>query len=162
MIEERDPRPAPVAITLSSSDDDDDEVKDHEAASEGSDSDIQILSDEGQEFDSEDENQDQNNAGLHVDDKSNVPDQEGRILINVDHPEEDQPIFLSPNIARSVRPHQIGGIRFLYDNLIESAQQVRSSEGLGCILAHSMGLGKTVQIIALCDIFLGNTYGKHK
>ncbi len=54
---------------------------------------------------------------------------------------------------------QIGGIRFLYDNVVESLGQFSTSAGFGCILAHSMGLGKTVQIIALCQVLLKHTKG---
>ncbi len=56
---------------------------------------------------------------------------------------------------------QIGGIRFLYDNIIESNSQFSSSSGFGCILAHSMGLGKTIQLVAFSDIFLRHTPAKH-
>lgn len=52
---------------------------------------------------------------------------------------------------------KIGGIRFLYDNLIESVERYKSSSGFGCILAHSMGLGKTLQVISFIDILLKNT-----
>jgi RAD54-like protein 2 len=52
---------------------------------------------------------------------------------------------------------QIGGIRFMYDNLVESVKQFKASTGFGCILAHSMGLGKTVQVIGFIDVFMRST-----
>ena len=55
---------------------------------------------------------------------------------------------------------QIGGIRFLFDNVIESLSRFDSGAGFGCILAHSMGLGKTMQAIAFIDIFLRLTSAK--
>ncbi|XP_045549051.1 helicase ARIP4 isoform X3 [Salmo salar] len=52
---------------------------------------------------------------------------------------------------------EIGGIRFLYDNLVESLERFKRSSGLGCILAHSMGLGKTLQVISFIDILFKHT-----
>ncbi len=40
-------------------------------------------------------------------DELNVPDEFGRILINVGHPPEDPDIFLAPKIAKTIKPHQV-------------------------------------------------------
>ena len=41
----------------------------------------------------------------------------------------------------------IAAVEFLWDLLIESVDQVKNSaEGAGCILAHCMGLGKTLSV----------------
>ena len=43
---------------------------------------------------------------------------------------------------------------------MESIQQCKTSSGFGCILAHSMGLGKTIQMISFIDIFMRFTAAK--
>ncbi|XP_076132128.1 helicase ARIP4-like isoform X1 [Alosa pseudoharengus] len=96
-------------------------------------------------------------CGAHANDNLNQPDAQGRVLVNVNHPADESDIYLSPQLARVVKPHQIGGIRFLYDNLVESVERFKSSSGFGCILAHSMGLGKTLQVISFIDILLRHT-----
>uniref|UniRef100_A0A8C4DW89 Helicase ARIP4 n=1 Tax=Dicentrarchus labrax TaxID=13489 RepID=A0A8C4DW89_DICLA len=96
-------------------------------------------------------------SGAHANDTLNRPDAQGRVLVNLNHPSEEKDVFLSPQLARAVKPHQIGGIRFLYDNLVESVERFGSSTGFGCILAHSMGLGKTLQVISFIDVLFRHT-----
>lgn len=116
-----------------------------------------ILSDvEDEEEDSEDDN----NSGEHTNDLYNQPDSEGRVVVNIGHNERESDIYVAPQIARVIKPHQIGGVRFLYDNIIESIELFEKSTGFGCILAHSMGLGKTLQLVCFCDIFLRHTISK--
>lgn len=103
------------------------------------------------------DDQDPENSGSHVNDSLNVRDHLGRVLVNVNHPASDPDIFLSSRLAKAVKPHQIGGIRFLYDNAVESMTRFNNSAGFGCILAHSMGLGKTMQVIGFVDVFLRHT-----
>jgi RAD54-like protein 2 len=101
-----------------------------------SDDDCIVLSDDEEEEEEIDD--DPNNSGLHVNDTYNVPDDQGRVLINFGHPEGEEDLFLAPQIARIIKPHQIGGVRFLFDNLIESIDRFDQSTGYGCILSHSM------------------------
>uniref|UniRef100_A0A4W6G8I2 RAD54 like 2 n=1 Tax=Lates calcarifer TaxID=8187 RepID=A0A4W6G8I2_LATCA len=96
-------------------------------------------------------------SGAHANDALNQPDAQGRVLVNLNHPASETDIFLSPQLARVVKPHQIGGIRFLYDNLVESVERFSGSSGFGCILAHSMGLGKTLQVISFIDVLFRHT-----
>ncbi|KAK6639775.1 hypothetical protein RUM43_008050 [Polyplax serrata] len=124
--------------------------------SSDSEDDCIVLSDE----DESEPEEDPTNSGMHTNDKYNLPDEKGRIIVNVGHPEAEMDLFLAPQIAKIIKPHQIGGIRFLYDNVIESIDRFSTSAGFGCILAHSMGLGKTLQIVSFSDIFLRYTSAK--
>ncbi|CAF0777005.1 unnamed protein product [Adineta steineri] len=97
---------------------------------------------------------------LHLDDRVNVPDENGNILINMNHPSEDPDLYMAKHLCPDLKPHQIGGIRFMYDNIVESLQRFQTTAGLGCILAHSMGCGKTLQVITFIDILLQYTTAK--
>lgn len=41
---------------------------------------------------------------------------------------------------------QANGIKFMWDACFESAKRIKKDRGSGCILAHCMGLGKTLQV----------------
>nr|XP_046254080.1 helicase ARIP4-like isoform X2 [Scatophagus argus] len=84
------------------------------------------------------EEEESEQSGAHTNDAFNRPDTQGRVLVNLNHPATEKDIFLSPQLAQAVKPHQIGGIRFLYDNLVESVERFGSSTGFGCILAHTV------------------------
>ena len=115
-------------------------VSKHEQMAISDDSDeCRIMSDNVDDDDEEEE--DPNNSGMHVNDARNVRNSDGSVLVNVNHTKTDPDIFLAPQLANAIKPHQIGGVRFLYDNIVESVSRFSTSQGYGCILAHNMGLG---------------------
>ena len=52
-------------------------------------------------------------------------------------------VFLHEHIGKRVKPHQVNGIQFMWREIITDPKQQ------GCLLAHTMGLGKTMQVISL-------------
>ncbi|XP_022237825.1 helicase ARIP4-like isoform X2 [Limulus polyphemus] len=120
--------------------------------------DVVMVSDEDEDSTLDD---DHASSGTHTNDALNQPNEDGFVLVNIGHPPEELDIFLAPQLGRSVKPHQIGGIRFLYDNVVESLERFKTSGGFGCILAHSMGLGKTLQIISFTEVFLRHTSARN-
>lgn len=50
-------------------------------------------------------------------------------------------IYVDKGIATLLKPHQVEGIKFMFDVCFESSDRLTESIGKGCILAHSMGLG---------------------
>ena len=71
-------------------------------------------------------------------------------------------VSLLPHLINLAKPHQLEGLKFLYDNIIEDFSSFNKHKGgFGCILAHSMGLGKTFQSISFIEIFLRSTASTH-
>lgn len=50
---------------------------------------------------------DYDNSGLHTDDSANQVDPQGRVLVNVNHPLDEEDIFLAPQIAKVIKAHQV-------------------------------------------------------
>ncbi|KAJ3175381.1 hypothetical protein HDU87_006201 [Geranomyces variabilis] len=68
------------------------------------------------------------------------------LIVNLGHDKSEEHIFLAGFLERHLKPHQVEGLRFLWKNIIMVKQPGGSHAG--CILAHAMGLGKTLQVIA--------------
>ena len=59
---------------------------------------------------------------------------------------ENSIMQINQNIVMQLKPHQREGIKFLWDCVCESLERLENSDGSGAILAHCMGLGKTIQV----------------
>ena len=59
--------------------------------------------------------------------------------------DEESKVYIEPFLATKLRPHQREGVQFMY----ECVAGKRVANYFGCILADSMGLGKTLQAITL-------------
>ncbi|KFH41308.1 DNA repair protein-like protein [Hapsidospora chrysogenum ATCC 11550] len=60
-----------------------------------------------------------------------------------DHPRV--PVVLDPKLAKILRPHQVEGVKFMYQCVTGKVDENAN----GCIMADEMGLGKTLQCITL-------------
>lgn len=58
-------------------------------------------------------------------------------------------IIVHRDIQKHLKSHQTDGIKFMYDCCYGSVDSLKDHAGSGCILAHCMGLGKTLQLISL-------------
>lgn len=55
------------------------------------------------------------------------------------------PVVLDPKLAKTLRPHQVEGVKFMYKCVTGMIDECAH----GCIMADEMGLGKTLQCITL-------------
>ncbi|XP_060854287.1 transcriptional regulator ATRX homolog isoform X2 [Rhopalosiphum padi] len=72
-----------------------------------------------------------------------------KLLLDFDDKTNEELIAVHPDLAKFLKPHQVKGITFLWNSVFESLARIKEHKGNGSILAHCMGLGKTLQIISL-------------
>ncbi|KAJ3188762.1 hypothetical protein HDU85_004476 [Gaertneriomyces sp. JEL0708] len=72
------------------------------------------------------------------------------MLINRGHGEDERPIYMPQFLSAHLKEHQVEGVRFLWKNIImikQDSPTAETKQHAGCVLAHAMGLGKTLQVI---------------
>ena len=66
-------------------------------------------------------------------------------------------VEVDKRLVKKLKPHQVNGVKFMWDACFESLEQIKSGKiPGGAILAHCMGLGKTLQTISLTQTVLQN------
>jgi len=74
-----------------------------------------------------------------------VPSDKSRLIVNESKESDEQAlIYINDHIGSKIKDHQIEGVRFMWNQVV-----LNSSVRQGCLLAHTMGLGKTMQVITL-------------
>ncbi|EDQ91564.1 uncharacterized protein MONBRDRAFT_6446 [Monosiga brevicollis MX1] len=71
-------------------------------------------------------------------------------VVNLTRGHQEPILRLAPEVSQQLKSHQLQGIRFMWDNVVDSTKELmkdmpRSFSHHACILAHDMGLGKTMQ-----------------
>jgi hypothetical protein len=74
---------------------------------------------------------------------SELAEIDDRIVVNVGKKENEESIYLNHHIGQRIQPHQIEGLRFMWREVVSSSPDEDDMQG--CLLAHTMGLGKTMQ-----------------
>jgi len=67
--------------------------------------------------------------------------QHDHIIINEGKFEYQGLVHVNEDIGRRIKPHQIAGVRFMWNQIVTDEDGSQ-----GCLLAHTMGLGKTMQV----------------
>lgn len=73
-----------------------------------------------------------------------MPRDKTRLIINETKQEHQPFIYVNEEIGQRIMDHQVDGVRFLWNQIVLGAENQQ-----GCLLAHTMGLGKTMQVITL-------------
>ncbi|XP_029304789.1 transcriptional regulator ATRX-like isoform X1 [Cottoperca gobio] len=77
-----------------------------------------------------------------------------KLILDQDEKTKKPLVQVHRNLVTRLKPHQVDGVQFIWDSCCESVKKANSSPGSGCILAHCMGLGKTLQMVTFLHTVL--------
>ncbi|XP_035795970.1 transcriptional regulator ATRX homolog [Anopheles albimanus] len=78
------------------------------------------------------------------------------LVLDFDEETAKPMLEMDKRLVKQLKPHQANGVKFMFDACCESLDRLRETPGSGCILAHCMGLGKSLQVVALAHTLLSN------
>ncbi|XP_033833701.1 transcriptional regulator ATRX-like [Periophthalmus magnuspinnatus] len=77
-----------------------------------------------------------------------------KLVLDEDENTKEPLVQVHRNLVTELKPHQVDGVQFIWDSCCESVKKATTTPGSGCILAHCMGLGKTLQVVTFLHTVL--------